>query len=109
MELFPKIEKEIGESTLAQVMQELTRGQITKENKKHGRKFAPKYWAFSILQNNIKDVVNKSTKMWKLLYGLTTIKEGEEDPFERRKKGEEENDEEEKTEKEKECTIVEGG
>ena len=37
------MEKEIRESTLARVMLELTKGKITKENKKHGRKFAPKY------------------------------------------------------------------
>ena len=35
-----KMEKEIKESTLAQVMLDLTRGQITKANKKHGKKFS---------------------------------------------------------------------
>ena len=55
------VEKEIRESTLACVMPKLTKGQITKENKKHGRKFAPKYKDFNILQNNIEDVVKKST------------------------------------------------
>lgn len=44
-----KIEREIRESTLAQVMPNLTRGQIPKENKKHIGKFKPKYRAFSIL------------------------------------------------------------
>ena len=43
------MEKEIRESTLAHVMPELTKGKISKENKKHGRQFAPKYRAFSIL------------------------------------------------------------
>ena len=57
--------KEIRESTLTQVMPELTRGQIAKENKKHGGKFAPKYRAFYILQNKIEEVVNKSTKLLK--------------------------------------------
>ena len=76
------MEKETRDSTLARVMPELKKGQITKANKKHGRKFSPKYRAFNILQNNIEDVVNKSTKMWKLIYGLTTIKPREEDPFE---------------------------
>ena len=39
--------------------------------------------------------------MWKLIYGLTTVKEGEEDPFEGRNNGEEEDDDkEEKIEKE---------
>ena len=44
-----KMEKEIRESTLAHVMPKLTKVQITKENKKHGSKFAPKYRAFKIL------------------------------------------------------------
>ena len=43
------MEKEIRESTLTQLMAELTRGHTTKDNKKHGRKFAPKYRAFKIL------------------------------------------------------------
>ena len=89
-----KLEKEIRESTLAQVMPELKKGQITKANKKHGNKFSPKYSAFKILQNNVEDFVNKSTKMWKLIYGLTTIKEGVEDPFEGRNNEEEEDDKE---------------
>lgn len=92
------MEKEIRESTLAHVMPELAKGQIRKANKKHGTKFAPKYRAFSILQNKIEDVVNKSTLMWKVIYGPTTIKEGQEDPFEGRKNDEEE----EENDKEKE-------
>ena len=43
------LEKKIRESTLAKVMLELTRGKITKANKKHGNKFSPKYKAFNIL------------------------------------------------------------
>ena len=42
------MEKEIRESTLARVMPELRKGQITKAIKKHGRKFSPKYRAFKI-------------------------------------------------------------
>ena len=96
------MEKEIRESTLARVMPELTKGQITKASKKHGRKFSPKYIAFNILQNNIEDVVNKSTKIWKLIYGLTTIKPGEEDPFKGKNNEEEdENDNKEEAEKDK--------
>jgi hypothetical protein len=41
--------------------------------------------------------------MWKFIYGLTTIKEGEEDPFEGRKNGEDED----VTKKEKRDNIVE--
>ena len=83
------MEKEIRESTLAHVISELTNGKISKENKKHGRKFSPKYRAFNILQNNIEDVVKESTLMWKVIYGLTTIKEGQEDLFEGRNDGDE--------------------
>ena len=57
------MEKEIRESTLACVMPKLTKGKITQANKKYGSKFAPKYRAFNILQNNIEDVVKKSTLM----------------------------------------------
>ena len=46
-------EKQIRETTLAQVMPELTKGQIAKENKKYGGRFTPKYRAFSIFQNDI--------------------------------------------------------
>ena len=63
-------------------MPDLARGQITKANKKHSGKFTPKYRASSILQKKIEDVVSKSTKIWKLIYGLTTVKDGEEDPLE---------------------------
>ena len=72
-----KMEKEIKESTLAQVMPDLKRGQITKANKKRGGKFAPKYRAFSILKNKIEDVVNKSTKLWKSIYKLIDDKDEE--------------------------------
>ena len=69
--------------------------QITKANKNYGNHFAPKYRAFSILQNKIEDVVEKSTQMWKLTYGLTTVKEREEYPFEGRNNEEEDEDKEE--------------
>ena len=102
------MEKEIRESTLAQVMPKLSKGKITKANKKNGNKFSPKYRAFNILQNNIEDVVKKSILMWKLIYGLTSIKVGEEDPFEGRNDGEDEDDDkDEETKKEKEDTTVE--
>ena len=51
------MEKEIRESTLARVMLELTKGAISKANKKHGRKFAHKYKAFKKFQNQMEDVV----------------------------------------------------
>ena len=89
-------------------MPELTRGKITKANKKHDNKFSPKYRAFNILQNNIEDVVNKSTQMWKLIYGLTIVKPREEDWFEGRNDGEDDDDDkEEETKKEKKDTTME--
>ena len=102
------MEKEIRESTLAKVMPKLTKGQITKASKKHGRKFSPKYRAFNILQNNIEDVVNKSTKIWNLIYGLTIVKLGEEDSLEEKDNEEEkDNDKEEGGEKGTRERIVE--
>ena len=89
-------------------MPRLTKGKISKENKKHGTKFAPKYRPFSIVQNKIEDVMKNSTQMWKLIYGLTTVKEGTEDPFEVRNNGDEEkNDNEEDGEKDKADDTVE--
>ena len=89
-------------------MPDLTKGQITKASKKHGRKFAPKYKAFRILQIQIEDVVQKSTLMWKVIYGLNNIKEGKEDTFEGRNDEEEdENEKEDEVEKEKDEEIVE--
>ena len=56
----------------------------------------------SILQNNIEDVVKKSTLMWKVIYGIQIIKEGQEDPFEgRNDEDDDEDDKEEEEEKEK--------
>lgn len=60
-------------------MQELTKGQIDKVVKRYVVRFTPNYRAFSILQNDIEDVVKKSTQIWKLIYGLTTVKQGEVD------------------------------
>ena len=81
-------------------MLELAKRQISKAMNKYVAKFTPKYRAFSILQNNIADVVKKSTQMWKLIYGLKTIKQGEEDPFEGNNDDKEENDKEDDKEEE---------
>ena len=104
------MEKEIRESTLARVMPKLIKGQITKENKKYGNRFSPKYKASNIIQNNIEDVVKKSTLMWKVIYNLQTVKGSQEDPFEGRNENYEEEDEKEEEgekEKEKENVTVE--
>ena len=50
-------ERQIRDTTLAQVMLELDREIMEKAIKKHTRKFAPKYKAFNILKNNVEHVV----------------------------------------------------
>lgn len=79
-------------------MPELTKAQIAKDVNKYVVRFVPKYRVFRILQNNMQNnieyVVKKSTQMWKVTYGLTTTKEGEEEPIE--VKDDEEHDDKEK-------------
>ena len=65
------------------------------------------YMEFSILHNKIEDVVKKSTEIWRLIYGLTMVKEGEADPFEGRKNEEAGKDKEEETKKKKKDTTIE--
>ena len=60
---------------------EFKRGKIKKKALKYGSRFQPKYRAFNILQNKIEDFIQKTTQMWKIIYGLATPKQGEEDPF----------------------------
>ena len=97
-----KMEREIRESSLACIMPNLSKGQITKASKKYASKFVPKYRDFNIMQNNIEDVVKKSTQIWKVIYGLSTRIEEEEDPDEGKNEKVEdvESDKEEDVEKE---------
>ena len=76
-------------------MPELSKAQIAKAMKKYAIRFVPKYRAFNILQNNIEDVVKKSTQMWKITYGLSIVKEEEKEPIE--VKDDEEDDKNEDT------------
>ena len=46
----------------------MTKEQITKAVKRHNNRFTPKYKAFSILQNKIEEVVQRTTRSWKNLY-----------------------------------------
>ena len=82
MTLLLEPRRKIKETSLAQEMPELNKVQIAKAMKKYAVSFVPKHRAFSILQNNIEDVVKKSTQIWKIIYGLDTVKEGEEEPIE---------------------------
>ena len=63
-----KTKKEIRESTLARLLPDLTKNKIINANKRHNNRFTPKYKAFNVLQNKIEEVVNKSTRLWKVLY-----------------------------------------
>ena len=76
-------------------MPTLNKAQIAKAMKKYAVRFTPKYRAFSILQNDIEDVVKKLTQIWKIIYGLTTIKKGETDPLEVKDDAKEDDDKEE--------------
>lgn len=96
-----QIEKEIRESTLARVLPDLTKGQITKANKRHNNKFSPKYSALCILQNKIQDIVNKSTQLWNSIYKATDDVYEEEYTIEARTKREETKETKEKKEEEK--------
>ena len=60
--------KQIRESTLERLLPDLTKSQIVNANKRHNNRFTPKYRAFSILQNKIEEVVQKSTRLWKVIY-----------------------------------------
>ena len=68
MAFFLQMEKEIRESSLARLLPDLTKSQIENVVKRHNNRFTPKYRALSILQNKIEEVINKSTRLWKILY-----------------------------------------
>ena len=99
-------------------MPDLTKGQITKANRKHSGKFAPKYRAFCVLQNKIEDVGNKSTSLWKSIYKVTNDKDDEtnktkastkeQEEEKKIEKQETEKKEEKKGEEEKKCEEEKG-
>ena len=62
------MEKEIRESTLAIFLPDLSKSQIINVVKRQNNRFTPKYGAFSILQNKIEGVVQKSTRLWTVVY-----------------------------------------
>jgi hypothetical protein len=66
-----QMEREIRESTLASLLPDLTKEQITNTIKRHNNRFTPKHRAFSILQNKIEDVVTKSRRLWRIVYKQT--------------------------------------
>ena len=76
--------------------------QITKKVQKYSHEFQPKYRAFSILQEKIEEFVQRTTQMWKIIYGLATLKPSQEDLFKEIDKKEEQKEEERKEDKEEE-------
>lgn len=75
------VERKIRETSLAQVMPKLSKVQIVKAMKKYVIRFIPKYRVFGILQDNIEDVLKKTTQMQKVTYGLAIVKVGEQEPI----------------------------
>ena len=104
---FLRMEKEMRESTLASILPDLTKQQISNAVKRHNKRFTPKYRAFSILQNKIEDVVQRTTRSWTNLYNnIEDVFEEEykeqasTKPEERRKRREEKIEAERKVEEE---------
>ena len=54
------------------------------------------------MQKKIEEVEQKTTQMWKIIYGLATLKLGQEDLFKETDKGEEQEEREEDKEEDKE-------
>ena len=96
------LERQIRESTLANLIPNLKNVQIMKKVQKYSYKFQPKNRAFYILQKKLKELEDKTTKMWKFIYGLATLKLGQEDLFKEIDKGEGEGEEEEGEEEKEE-------
>ena len=101
------MERQIREATLANLFTDLKSEQIKNKVQKYSHKFMPKYSAFYILQKKTKELEERTTKIWKIIYSLVNLKPGQEDPFKEIDKGDEEEEgqiekEEEEEEEEKE-------
>ena len=75
------MEKQIREAILANLFPELKRGQIKNIVKEYNQNFKPREREFLILQKKITELEEKTTKAWKVIYGLAVPKLGQEDPF----------------------------
>ena len=75
------MERQIREAILANLFPKLKKGQINNIIKKYNKKFKPKERAFLILQKKITELEERTTKAWKVIYGLAVPKLGQEDPF----------------------------
>ena len=85
-----EMERQIREATLANLIPNLKNEQIMKKVQKYSYKFQPKYQAIYILQKKRKQLEEKTTKMWKVIYGLATLKPRQEDLFKETYKDDEE-------------------
>ena len=68
------MEKEIREATLANLFTDLKSGKIKNRVKKYVNKFRPKERTFYIFQKRRQELEEKTTKSWKIIYGLATLK-----------------------------------
>ena len=75
---------------MANLFTNLKSEQIKNMVQKYSHKFKPKYKAFYILQKKTKELEERTTKMWKIIYSLANLKPGQEDPFKETNKGDEE-------------------
>ena len=102
------MEKQIREATLANLFTDLKSGKIKNKVYKYSHKFRPKNREFYILQKKTKEFEEKTTKMWKIIYSLVTLKPIQEDPFKDTDKGDEEEEgQKEEEEEERELENIE--
>ena len=75
------MERQIREAIMANLFSNLKKGKIKNIVKEYNHKFKPRERAFLILQKKITELEEKTTKAWKVIYGLAVPKLGQEDPF----------------------------
>ena len=105
------MERQIREATLANLFTNLKSEQIKNKVKKYSHKSRHQYREFYIFQKKTKELEEKTTKIWKIIYSLVTLKPKQEDPFKEIDKGDEEEEgkvkKEEEEEEEKEIKEIE--
>ena len=99
-----KLEKEIREQTLRQVMPKHIDKEVKYALKYHEARHAPRFKTIQILGKKIKNVVQNSTKSWEIIFKVKNLVTKEEEKVE--EKEEEENDEEEEKEEEEDMKAT---
>lgn len=51
-------------------MLDLSREYIQQYMEQYRKKFVPKLWEYSILHHKFEDIVQQSTRIWKIIFGL---------------------------------------